>query len=204
MEEQKEMPDLKESPGSKAESDTQERPASAGKTGRAFDEVSPVVKILAILLQFTWGFLQNFVGFWIMIILGGRRHRFFRTALVTDWKMGGGMSLGMFVFMPERLYTSVFSRIDEAKKDPEGGLGSYTGRDSRVIIHEYGHTMQSLLFGPLYLFLFAIPSVLWANLKVFVRLRREKDVNYYRFYPERFANFMGTKVTGRESCRKED
>lgn len=169
-----------------------------------FDEVSPVVKILAVLVQFTWGFLQNFTGFWIMVFLGGRRHRFFRTALVTDWKMGGGMSLGMFVFMPESLYTSVFDRIDEAKKESGGGLGSYTGRDSRVIIHEYGHTMQSLMFGPLYLFLFAIPSVLWANMKVFINMRRKKDLSYYRFYPERFANFMGTKVTGRESCRKDD
>ena len=198
MEGQKEIID------EKAESVSGNSSGSGKRPKRAFDEVSPVVKILTILIQFTWGFLQNFTGFWIMIFLGGRRHRFFRTALVTDWKMGGGMSLGMFVFMPEKLYTSVFSRIDEAKKDPEGGLGSYTGRDSRVIIHEYGHTMQSLIFGPLYLFLFAIPSVLWANLKFFVKLRRDKDLNYYRFYPERFANFMGTKVTGRESCRKED
>ena len=37
----------------------------------------------------------------------------------------------------------------------------------RLLVHEYGHTIQSLIFGPLYLIVMGIPSTLWGFLPYF-------------------------------------
>ena len=54
--------------------------------------------------------------------------------------------------------------------------------DPQVRVHEYG-----------------LPSLLWCNLPACRRLRKEKGVSYYAFYPEKNANFCGRLVT-KERC----
>jgi hypothetical protein len=66
---------------------------------------------------------------------------------------------------------------------------------STTKVHEYGHTIQSLILGPLYLFVIGIPSIIWCNSKKCVKLRKEKGVSYFDFYPEKWANFLGEKIT---------
>lgn len=68
-------------------------------------------------------------------------------------------------------------------------LGSFvtgkniTGRDD-AMKHEFGHYIQSRKWGPLYLFVFAIPSVLS------FALRKSK---HEKFYTERNANEESSK-----------
>lgn len=62
-------------------------------------------------------------------------------------------------------------------------------------VHEFGHSIQSIILGPLYLLVIGLPSLIWCNAKRFIKLRNEKGVSYYSFYPEKWANYLGSKVT---------
>ena len=86
-----------------------------------------------------------------------------------DW---GGVSLGMFIFVPKGLR-------------PE--------REAALLSHEYGHTFQSALLGPLYLFAVGIPSFLWANLPRNVQKRSLRHIPYEAHYPENWAEKLGHK-----------
>lgn len=61
--------------------------------------------------------------------------------------------------------------------------------DKAVLKHERGHRKQSLILGWLYLFVIALPSIIWAG--CFNGYRRRKGVSYYAFYTERWANKLG-------------
>lgn len=61
--------------------------------------------------------------------------------------------------------------------------------DEYVKKHEYGHCKQSLILGWLYLIIIGIPSITWCN--CFSKYRVRKNVNYYSFYTERWANKLG-------------
>ena len=65
--------------------------------------------------------------------------------------------------------------------------------------HEYGHTIQSLILGPLYLIIIGIPSTLWGFLPCFNIKRRSKSISYFSFFTEKWANFFGEQVTGQRS-----
>ena len=126
-------------------------------------------------LQMTWGIIQNVLGFliWIYVLLTGPKEerRFFYGALVTRWNLEASMSMGMFLF-----------------------LGT---DDERVIVHEYGHSIQSLILGPFYLLLIGIPSFCWANVPRYVRRRKKGRYRYTSFYTERWANHLGMLFTGK-------
>lgn len=135
--------------------------------------------VLYYVLQWTWGILQNLIGLAMRCyILAKDRNkdsfRFFG-AQVTEWTQGhGSMGMGMFIF-----------------------YGHKGARDEKeVLVHEYGHTWQSAVLGPLYLLVIGLPSVTWAYLPCFVKLRKEKGIRYVDFYPEAWANKWGTAVTG--------
>ena len=84
--------------------------------------------------------------------------------IVTRWKYGSGVSLGKFIFV--------------SKNAPE-----------TTVKHEYGHYLQGLRLGWLYLFVVGIPSILWAAFGG--RYRRKKGVSYYSKYPENWADRLG-------------
>ena len=125
------------------------------------------------LWQWNWGLPQTLLG--LALTLRYRRcpHRRVGGALATlhdgDW---GGVSLGMFIFVP-------------------GGLRPE--REARLLAHEYGHTFQSALLGPLYLVAVGVPSFLWANLPRNRRARAEKRIPYESRYPENWAEALGKK-----------
>jgi hypothetical protein len=82
---------------------------------------------------------------------------------------GFGISLGSFIFW-----------------------SYYPYRDIRK--HEYGHSIQSLIFGPLYLLIIGIPSLSRA---VYSRLYFRKHgtpwKNYFNAYPENWADRLGER-----------
>lgn len=127
--------------------------------------------------QWTWGFPQSLIGLIICLLHKDAPKKEYHGCIVTRWKQSGSMSLGMFLFLSER---------------------SYDG-DPQVQVHEFGHAVQSVILGPLYLPIMGIPSFLWCNLKPCRKLRREKGVSYYRLYTESTANYLGSLVT-KEPC----
>ena len=125
------------------------------------------------LWQWIWGFPQTLLGFIVFLMNLGRPHSTYRGCVTTKWRNKGSMGMGMFLFL---------------------------GCDNpQVRVHEYGHSVQSLFLGPLFLPVMGIPSILWCNLPCCRRLRKEKGVSYYRFYPESNANALGAWATG-EKC----
>ena len=146
---------------------------------------------LYLLVQLTWGIPQTVAGFVVWLINADRPHERYRCAFVTTWRRRDGLSLGPFIFVPDML--SGATKADRSYR---------TRLRDELIVHEYGHTIQSLVFGPFYLPLFAIPSFVWAGLPRFKRLRREGKAFYYDFYPERFANWLGERVTGGRAPHK--
>lgn len=55
-----------------------------------------------------------------------------------------------------------------------------------VTAHESGHVKQSMILGPLYLFIIGIPSIIWAAVH-----NKWSKKNYYQFYTEAWANKLG-------------
>ena len=131
-------------------------------------------KALYILWQCTWGAAQSLIGAIVLLLNLRKPHRMYHGAVVTEWAQGGSVSLGMFVFVSE-------NKREAAKQ--------------RLLIHEYGHTVQSLILGPLYLLVIGLPSVLWAGLPACRKIRRKKRISYYWFYPERWADILGERIT---------
>ena len=135
-------------------------------------------------LQWVWGLPQNLFGALTALVLRGERFRY-HGALVTLYRpvkfMSNrfGFSLGSFIFMPE----------------------SWTeGVRKRLVVHEYGHTVQSLILGPLYLPVVALPSVIWSK-RYFRNNTRfvTRGVSYTDRFPENWADSAGEYVTGEKA-----
>ena len=56
-----------------------------------------------------------------------------------------------------------------------------------IIAHESGHVKQSMILGPLYLFVIGIPSIIWA----WCRKTIAPNKSYWWFYTEAWANKLG-------------
>jgi len=129
-------------------------------------------KILYWCVQISWGFLQTTLGFLIFLIHGKCEQFTYRGAVVTRWDKQTSLSLGPFLFVAEHLQGE---------------------RYEHILHHEFGHTIQSLVLGPLYLVLIGLPSVIWCNLPYFKRLRNEKGVPYDKFFIEGQASRIGKR-----------
>ena len=134
---------------------------------------------LFYLLQWTWGIFQNVLGFFVFVFLHlkdkDRKVFMYKGAIVTMWKQKTSASLGMFIFL---------------------GIA-----DRRILIHEYGHSIQSIILGPLYLPFIGIPSLIWCHHPTLRKLRRKGTYRYSSFYTEKWANHLGEKATDEESIR---
>jgi len=102
-------------------------------------------RLLYVILQCTWGSVQTLLGFIFFLATTKCPHRIYRGCIDTNWNVRGGLSLGLFIFTPPENYPNSQS----------------------IRVHEYGHTIQSLILGPLYLIVVGIVSVTWANLPSF-------------------------------------
>lgn len=124
---------------------------------------------IAVFIHWTWGFAQTMGGLILYLLFFKSTHRYYRGVVLTEWPLRGGISLGMFIFAPSQ-------RAD-------------------IAVHEYGHTFQALLLGPLYLAIIGIPSISWACIPIFDKLREKRNVPYTWLYCEKWASYWGEKVT---------
>lgn len=145
--------------------------------------------ILYCVWQCTWGILQTFLGAVLYLLHIRERHCFYHGAVITEWKNASSVSLGMFVFVTKEPYF-----YDKLSDD-------YTKEElsQRLLVHEYGHTIQSLILGPLYLIVMGIPSTIWGFLPSLNKKRKEKQISYFSFFTESWANRLGEKVTHKKS-----
>jgi hypothetical protein len=60
-------------------------------------------------------------------------------------------------------------------------------------MHEFGHTLQCMVLGPLFFPIIALPSVVWCNAKCCVKKHKNDQRLYTAFYPERNADWIGKK-----------
>lgn len=122
------------------------------------------MSILHTLLHFTWCLPQTLLGLIIRgcghddILLIGN----YPLMVETPWLKRSMFSLGRYVFIP----------VD------------WLGIPNTAIWHEFGHSKQSLLLGPLYLPVIAIPSVCWFWCHRWFKIKR----SYYWFFTEKWAN----------------
>lgn len=133
-----------------------------------------VFEWIAFVFLFIWQLPQNLVALFMLLwfIIAGdlkliKRNKY--SFVYSSKYMGGGISLGSFAI-----------------------LDKYLSDSQTSLRHEEGHMWDSKLFGPLYLFVIGIPSILNAGLK-FTRC-------YYDFYPEKLANKHGG-LDVNEDCR---
>ena len=122
---------------------------------------SKIMKALLFIITFIWQLPQNLVAILMLPFLGKLKLISFKKLCFAfeGENMKGGISLGNFAFLSPRL-----------------------SRDAASVAHEQeGHTHDSKLFGPLYLFVIELPSLIHAWLY-------DKNTCYYDFWTERRAN----------------
>ena len=127
-------------------------------------------KLTVALLCLTWALPQTIVGAIVFLVTSLRcKHAFYQGAIVSEWRFTRGLSLSAFIFVP---------------KDCSRAL----------VVHEFGHTLQSLALGPLYLPVIVLPSLIWAGTPALERRRQRRRTSYYAFYTERWANAWAERV----------
>lgn len=147
--------------------------------------------IIYILLQWTWGIIQNILGLIIFLSNITRKHYCYKGSVVTLWNSEEkSTSIGMFIFMSEN-----------CPKDKKRSL-SRQETFERTLVHEYGHTIQSIILGPLFLLIIGIPSSLWALTPILKKYRINNKISYFSFYTESWANYLGEKITKSKSMEQ--
>ena len=144
---------------------------------------------IGVFLHLTWGCMQTMVGFFLYLKYIKCPHEYYGGVVKTAWNANSGLSMGLFIFTPHEPDKS--DNSDEAK-----GRMQYC---SKVTVHEYGHTFQALLLGPLYPFIIGIPSISWGSFPPLCRYRERKQLRYTWMFCEGWASSWGEKVTGKEA-----
>ena len=91
---------------------------------------------------------------------------------VVSKKMSGGISLGNYIILSK-------SYEDKVKHQ-------------KTWDHEWGHTRDSRMFGPLYLIVIGLPSLIWAWM--YGSIIPHTRNGYYKFYTEKRADRLGGVV----------
>lgn len=127
-----------------------------------------IFQIILIIISYLWQLPQHFLAVIILLIYikDVRQIKTYKHCVVININKFAGVSLGIFIF-----------------------LNNSNFANDRIVKHEYGHSLQSLLLGWLYLIVIGIPSYLnhlkWKNNP------QLKVEDYYKQYPERWADIWG-------------
>jgi hypothetical protein len=125
---------------------------------------------------FAWELPQNVLGLALMGLeraTGSIEEVRWERERVMVRSRGRAVSLGLFVFWCER--SNRWHDLDERNRD-----------------HEYGHSIQSRMLGPLYLPVVGVPSSARAAYAFAYReVTGEKWAGYYEGFPERWADRLG-------------
>ncbi len=140
-----------------------------------------IIKVIIFIIQWTWGIIQNLVGLLVMLIIPKKSIEPFHGAVSIEYEPTklienfGAFALGMFIFYKPM--------NPESKRN--------------LLTHEYGHTIQSLIYGPLYLPIVGLCSVRWFHIYWKNKeMYNKKNIFYTDKYPEKQANLWGEKVLG--------
>lgn len=131
------------------------------------------------ILIFIWQLPQNMLG---LILFGLFRHDA-RTAdyrgirVMRSPKMKGGISLGYYVIVSRHA-------------------------SETTVLHEWGHTRQSLMLGWLYFLIIGIPSFGWATSRTLFPALKKR--NYYSFYTEKWADRLAGIKRKQKLKRNDD
>lgn len=133
--------------------------------------------VIFYLLSFTWGILWTLLGLLVLPIvllifnkkveLLTRQKRL--VVYIKDAGFGGGISLG--------IYSIVGSKSE------------------RLIRHEIGHTIQNAWFGPLFIFIVGIPSMIRYRYRKIIKKRNPEKVlpDYDSIWFEGQATKLGNR-----------
>ena len=128
------------------------------------------MKKISFAFWFIWGLPQNLLGLTLYLLQGSwvLKQKYSDSIVSVHGNSNkGAVSLGQFIFL----------------------FSNYRNNTDRIIKHEYGHTIQSKILGPLYLIVIGLPSLIW-NIG-FEGYRRKHNISYYDFWTERWANKLG-------------
>lgn len=134
------------------------------------------LQYLILLFLFVWEIPQTMVGLLVWVIMKishkivkaePEAHRVFIETVNT------GVSLGWIIFWTTK-----------------GNRFSHLQNDCRM--HEYGHALQSVMLGPLYLLVVGIPSLARVLYSKWYRKRNGRRwENYFYAFPENWADKLG-------------
>ena len=139
--------------------------------------------LLYILIQWAWGFIQNIMGLICCAFCIKSKHFLYHGAVVTFWNKEACMGLGMFIFMSKN--TISCGNVQEVLKNAHA---------KEILIHEYGHTIQSVILGPLFIFVIGIPSLVWAYHPYYRNKRKKENISYLTAWQECWASSLGKAV----------
>ena len=112
------------------------------------------------IILYIWQLPQNLLG-WLLtrVMAPGKTYRYQDARILLSARMWGGISLGWYIILSDRM------------------------DHPSCVLHEWGHTRQSRMLGPLYLPVVGLPSLLWA-----LWWRPTRSVSYFSFFTERWAD----------------
>lgn len=143
---------------------------------------------IKVIIQCTWGSVQSIAGLIVFFINIKKPHCFYRGNIVTKWNTLSGLSLGLFMFTPNE-------NISELRQYADGTQQGLVEYANRITVHEYGHTIQSLILGP-FMLIPGITSLVWGRMKKYEDLRVKYGVPYTFCWAESWASKLGEKYTG--------
>lgn len=125
-------------------------------------------KLKKFLLKWVWQLPQNLLGFLYKSITQASEIKYvyddYSDIKYYNNVLSGSVSLGNYIFLCENHQS-----------------------DKKVILHEAGHSKQSIILGPLYLLVIGLPSIIWATMYSYLPYFN-KYYSYYDFYTEKWAN----------------
>lgn len=138
--------------------------------------IQRMVRKMMLPIVWLWQLPQVFIGCVWCIISAPRFLYAHQGVMLFTCRYCTGVSFGPMAFYDERHRAALLSR------DP---------RVMPHLNHEYGHSVSSRRWGPLYLLVIGIPSVIHLLIRRWLKDRIPSLENYYAFYSERWANING-------------
>ena len=112
------------------------------------------------MLRYIWELPQNLLGLLVILFSHAAYDHNYESSKVYHTSKMFGVSLGKYII--------VYALVDE-----------------ETIRHEYGHSIQSLYLGPLYLIIIGIPSF---TMNLLTRMGVLSNERYYKRWPENWAD----------------
>ncbi len=123
-------------------------------------------------ITFIWQLPQHLLGLAMIAIIKPESKTTYKSATIYMMdKNNFGISLGDIIILNKRWSSS----------SPD------------LIPHEYGHTIQSHMFGPLYLLVIGLPSITQNIICMMLKRMGKPKMweNYYKRFPENWADKLG-------------